>query len=118
MVQLQADPKRMPVENPMVLWDETRSPFQRVAIIRIPKQDPTEFKDRALAETLSFTPWHALPDHRPLGAINRTRRIVYDVISRYRHQRNSEPREHEPSSLGVQRQGNPWPIEVHPSCNP
>ena len=91
MVQLQADPKRMPVENPMVRWDESLSPFQRVAIIRIPKQDPTAFQDLMLAETLSFSPWHSLPDHRPLGAINRARRIVYDELSKYRHKRNSEP---------------------------
>lgn len=99
MVQLQIDPRRMPVENPMVLWDEALSPFQRVAIIRIPKQDPKEFKDLELAEALSFSPWHALPDHRPLGSINRARRVVYDELSKYRHGRNSEPHKREPGSL-------------------
>ena len=98
MVQLQTDPVRMPVEDPAVVWDEALSPFQRVALIRIPKQDPTAFRDLAFGEQLSFTPWHALPEHRPLGSINRARRVVYDAISRYRHEQNKEPRR-EPTAI-------------------
>jgi hypothetical protein len=98
VVQLQTDPVNMPVEDPSVVWDEALSPFQRVALIRIPKQDPTAFKDLAFGEQLSFTPWHALPEHRPLGSINRARRVVYDAISRYRHEQNKGPRR-EPTAL-------------------
>jgi hypothetical protein len=29
------------------------------------------------AEDMSFDPWHALAEHRPLGGINRARRAVY-----------------------------------------
>jgi hypothetical protein len=35
---------------------------------------------------LSFTPWHALPEHKPLGSINRLRKVVYERISNTRHQ--------------------------------
>lgn len=28
-------------------------------------------------ESLSFNPWHALAEHRPLGGMNRLRRAVY-----------------------------------------
>jgi hypothetical protein len=98
VIQLQIDPVRMPVEDPAVVWDEALSPFQRVALIRIPKQDPSAFNDLAFGEQLSFTPWHALTEHRPLGSINRARRVVYDAISRYRHEQNNEPRR-EPTVL-------------------
>ena len=52
----------------------------------------------ALAENLSFTPWHSLPEHRPLGGINRARKVAYRTISVFRHQRNGVPRE-EPVGL-------------------
>jgi hypothetical protein len=43
-------------------------------------------------ENLSFTPWHALPEHRPLGGINRAREVIYEAISTQRHTYNREPR--------------------------
>jgi hypothetical protein len=75
MVQVQTDPVRMPIEDSLTIWDEALSPYQRVAIIRIPRQDVT-VKGLEIAENLAFTPWHALPEHRPLGNMNRTRRVV------------------------------------------
>ena len=91
-VQLQADPVTMPVENPVVMWDEAVSPFQRVAIIRIPKQDIGAKSWVEFGENLSFTPWHSLPEHRPLGSNNRARRAVYEAISEFRHERNGVAR--------------------------
>jgi hypothetical protein len=83
MVQVQTDPVRMPIEDSLTIWDEARSPFQRVAIIRIPRQDITA-KGLEIAENLAFTPWHALPEHRPLGNMNRARRVIYEMVSKYR----------------------------------
>ncbi len=97
-VQLQTDPVKMPVEDALVIWDEAQSPFQRVAIIRIPKQ---EIGDKAwldFAENLSFTPWHSLPEHRPLGSNNRARRVIYEAISEFRHRMNAAPRQ-EPKDI-------------------
>jgi hypothetical protein len=34
-----------------------------------------------------------LPEHRPLGAVNRVRRVVYEQISTVRHELNQAPRE-------------------------
>ena len=87
-VQLQADPMTMPVEDPVVMWDEAEAPFQRVALIRIPKQDITSEAWVEFAENLSFTPWHSLPEHRPLGSNNRARLKVYEAISDFRHEMN------------------------------
>ncbi|KAF8926952.1 hypothetical protein BGZ52_005017, partial [Haplosporangium bisporale] len=50
----------------------------------------------ALGERLSFNPWHSLPEHKPLGAMNRFRKVVYERISRVRDTMNSVPRQ-EPS---------------------
>jgi len=97
MVQVQTDPVRMPIENPLTTWDEALSPFQRVAIIRIPRQDITP-KSLEIGEHLAFTPWHALPEHRPIGNMNRARKVIYDMVSEYRRTANGVKRE-EPTKL-------------------
>lgn len=97
-VQVQSDPMTMPIEDPVVMWDEQQAPFQRVAIIRIPKQDVTEEGRSDIAESLSFTPWHALPEHRPLGSNNRARLSVYEAISEFRHRMNDASRR-EPTEI-------------------
>lgn len=51
---------------------------------------------QSFCENLSFTPWRALPENRPLGKINRARLKVYETIAKYRHGKNnvnySEPK--------------------------
>jgi len=88
MVQLQTSQRQMPVEDSRWLWSESRSPFIKVATIRIPAQDFDNAERDTFAENLSFTPWHTLPEHAPLGGINRCRRIVYQAISKIRHTAN------------------------------
>jgi len=100
MVQLQTDPVKMPVEDATIVWDEKLSPFQKVATIRIPKQNPDLPAQLETSEHLSFTPWHSLPDHRPLGNTNRIRRTVYELISRLRHQKNKVARKEPTGSDG------------------
>lgn len=93
LVQLQTDPVSMPVEDPTVPWD---APYQKVATIRIPPQIFDSPEQLAFCENLSFTPWHALPEHRPLGGINRARKAIYAAVSFLRHELNGVP-ELEPS---------------------
>lgn len=93
LVQVQSCPTAMPVENPTVVWNENVSPFHKVATISISKQDfDTPERDR-FGENLSFTPWHSLPEHRPLGGINRARRFTYNALSELRHDMNGVPRQ-------------------------
>jgi hypothetical protein len=80
------------VEDCMHEWNEEQAPFYEVATIQIPSQDFDTPELNELGETLSFNPWHALPDHTPLGSINRMRKIVYERISRIRNEMNSAPR--------------------------
>ena len=95
-VQRRTSPS-MEVENSMVEWKEAEAPYVKVATITIPSQQFATRERDDFGENLSFTPWHALPQHRPLGAVNRVRRIVYEEISRLRHQLNGTP-QREPSA--------------------
>jgi hypothetical protein len=91
-VQPQTDPATMPVEDSTTVWDETKAPFIEVATIRIPKQRFDSDAQQTFCETLSYTPWHALAEHRPVGGINRVRKVVYEGISVLRHKLNTTPR--------------------------
>ena len=91
-VQLQGDAAAMPVEDPTIAWSERSSPFVPVARLTIPKQAFDTPERKAFGENLSFTPWHGLDAHRPLGGINRVRRSVYETISTLRHRLNDAPR--------------------------
>jgi hypothetical protein len=92
MLQLQTDPYTMPIEDGLAVWDESVSPFRKVATVVIPQQEFTSADQVRCCENSSFNPWHCLPEHRPMGAINRVRRVVYKAISEFRHNRNQVPR--------------------------
>ncbi len=100
LVQKRTDPASMPIEDATIEWDEARAPFARVATIVIPVQRFESAAQMRLAEQISYTPWHTLPEHEPLGGINRTRRVVYEAVSRVRHELNGTVRQ-EPVSLEV-----------------
>jgi hypothetical protein len=85
MIQFQEDPEIMPIEDPTVKWT---SPFIKMATIRIPKQEFDFAEQIKFGENLSFTPWHALEAHRPIGGVNRARKDVYVALSEFRHSRN------------------------------
>jgi hypothetical protein len=81
----------MSIEDYTIEWNEQQAPMYEIATIRIPRQNfqTTELND--LGENLSFNPWHTLPEHRPLGCLNRVRKIVYERISRVRREMNKVP---------------------------
>jgi hypothetical protein len=91
-VQLRVDSKEMPIEDPTITWSEQASPFVPVAHLTIERQVFDTPERVAFGEALSFTPWHGLDAHRPLGGINRVRRTVYEAISRLRHDLTHTPR--------------------------
>jgi len=82
----------MSVEDSMTEWKEAEAPFHKVATIVIPRQEFDTPEQNRFCENLSFTPWHALPEHRPLGVTNRLRKVIYQHISRVRHEMNSAAR--------------------------
>ena len=51
-----------------------------VATLRIPPQQVDPSGDLATkCESMSFNPWHALAEHRPMGGMNRLRKVVYQA---------------------------------------
>ena len=83
----------MSVEDSMTEWKESQAPFYQVATIHIPKQVFDTPDQNKFCENLSFTPWHALPEHKPLGVVNRMRKVIYERISRVRHEMNLTKRQ-------------------------
>lgn len=88
LVQLQTDPFLMPIENAAVVWPERLSPRVPVATIRIPRQTFASQEQIAFASVLAYNPWHCVPEHRPLGNVNRARRRLYAAVSQLRMQVN------------------------------
>jgi hypothetical protein len=92
LVQTQTDPDRMPIENASVIWPERLSPYRAAALLHIPRQEFGTPAQMQFDRHLSFNPWHALPEHRPLGNQNRARRVIYETTSRFRQQMNRDAR--------------------------
>jgi hypothetical protein len=91
--QLCTDLATMPVEDASVLWPDTVSQPQRIAKITFPAQDAYSPARRVYADdVLSFNPWHALAEHRPLGSIMRVRIKAYEASTAFRHTMNNAPR--------------------------
>lgn len=76
------------VEDVINAWDEVKAPFVPVARITIPEQQFDTPERNAACEALTYNPWHAIKAHKPLGAINRMRRVVYQAISELRFDMN------------------------------
>ena len=100
MVQRRGDAQAMPVEDSTVRWEEGQSQFVTIGKLTIPQQTFDSPEQMKYCENLSFTPWHATDQHRPLGSLNRTRRVVYEATSTLRHRLNGTARV-EPINLAV-----------------
>lgn len=81
-VQLYVDPERTPIEDASVEWREVDAPFVTVARLTIPQQDlgtDAGKRQEEYVERLSFDPWHAPVEFRPLGDMMRARNETYRV---------------------------------------
>jgi Catalase len=66
-----------PIEDASVNWP---TPYVTVARLMLPAQDTHSEEGRKLAEQAEagvFDPWQALEAHRPLGDVQRARKVVY-----------------------------------------
>ncbi|MBP2296959.1 catalase family protein [Azospirillum rugosum] len=90
-VQLCTDLEAMPIENAAVEWPEDKSPYVTVARITVdPQVAWSPERSKAGDDRLSFSPWHGLAAHRPLGSIMRMRRHAYAMSARFRAERNGD----------------------------
>ena len=87
LVQRWPDLSRMPT---WAIEDATRTwpaPWVKVATIEILQQ--SGIAERAAeAEPMTFSPWHAMAAHQPLGSINRARLAIYQTMSAFRNAKN------------------------------
>jgi hypothetical protein len=76
-VRMRDAPTPKDVENAALWWTRPRDRIVLLGKIRIPRQGfetPNQLFD---TERMMFSPWNCLPEHRPLGSINRMRLAVY-----------------------------------------
>jgi hypothetical protein len=85
--QLCTDRETMPIEDASVLWPEEDSPFVPVARLACPRQVAWSNTAEQEERTLSFSPWHGIQAHRPLGAVMRARRQAYAMSAAFRRER-------------------------------
>lgn len=98
--QLRTSGEDMPIEDATKPWSEQASPYQPVATIAYPRQNPYSPQRRIFGDdVLSFNSWRAIVEHRPLGSINRLKKEVYEASSKYRHEMNAVERR-EPRDAG------------------
>jgi catalase len=79
------------VEDVVKEWDAEKAPFVPVGQIIIPKQLFDTAVLNEACEKMTYNPWHTIAEHKPLGTINRMRRVVYQTISTLRSEMNSKP---------------------------
>jgi hypothetical protein len=84
-VQFCTNLKTMPIEDASRVWPEEQSPFITVGRVRIsPQVAWSQERSAAVDDGMSFSPWHGLAAHRPLGSIMRVRKVVYETAARFR----------------------------------
>ncbi|MDY7540393.1 catalase family protein [Undibacterium sp. 5I1] len=88
-VQLCTDIEKMPIEDASVAWPEELSPYLTVARISVPSQVAwSEGRSKAIDDGMSFSPWHGVVAHRPLGSIMRIRKAAYEMSAKFRAEHN------------------------------
>lgn len=94
--QLCTDTGTMPIEDASVPWPESQGPHVPVARLVLPPQVAwDDERSPAFDDALSFSPWHGIAAHRPIGSVMRVRRHAYAASSAFRGQHNGCPM-HEP----------------------
>ena len=88
-VQLNTSTDTMPIEDASVVWPEDESPYVPVARITAgPQVAWDEGQHERIDDRMWFSPWHGIAAHRPLGAIMRVRKAVYEASSGFRAKAN------------------------------
>ena len=90
-IQLGTSPEHHPTEDASIVWDELTSPYQTIGTVEFPPQDSFLQERRVFWEDhMYLDPWRGLAAHRPLGSINRLRKIVYKRSQKKRDELNAK----------------------------
>ena len=65
----------------------------RVATLVLARQDIDAPGQPQYGENLAFNPWHALPEHSPMGSLGEARKAVYKASADLRRHFNGLPAE-------------------------
>ena len=70
-----------PIEYAKPAWP---TPFETIATLTLPAQDFTAPEQLEFCKYLRYTPWHCIPEHQPLGGIQRCQKLMYEKSSHLR----------------------------------
>ena len=95
--QLCTDIETMPIEDAARVWPEDKSPYVTVARLAVEPQTAwSQERSTGIDDGMSFSPWHGLAAHRPLGSIMRLRKAAYEASAGFRAEKSGltiiEPR--------------------------
>ena len=89
-VQLCTNLDTMPIEDASVEWPEAESPYLPVArIVAAPQVTWSDARVKAVDDGMSFSAWHSLAAHRPIGGVMRVRKAAYEMAAAFRSQHNA-----------------------------
>jgi hypothetical protein len=79
--QFQTDPVSEPIEDHAKEWTTGQVKLGELTI-------RNQIVDRsAKCENLVFNPWNSGVEHRPMGNMNRARKLIYEAAKSYRQER-------------------------------
>ena len=84
-VQFYVDPATTPIEGAYA-WKPEDAPYVKLAELVIPRCEldtPDAKQEERHLNGLSFNPWHAIAEHRPIGEIQRARGMIYQASAKY-----------------------------------
>jgi hypothetical protein len=88
-IQLCTNLETMPIEDASVQWPENESPYVAVARITArPQETWSTLRSASMDDGLSFSLWHGIADHRPIGAVMRVRKQAYAASVAFRESHN------------------------------
>jgi len=91
-VQLCTDLEAMPVDDSSVVWDEKQSPYVAVARLTVPAQLGWQLGlSEQQEQAVSYSPWHGIIAHQPIGGVNRARKPTYEMSTKFRGEYNGCP---------------------------
>lgn len=91
LVQFSVNDQDTPLDKATVRWSEELSPPVHVATLVLPEQELGTRGQDTYGENLAFNPWHALPEHEPVGSIAEARKVAYRASAEVRRNVNGVP---------------------------
>ena len=88
LVQIKHEPRPVDVEDASLEWKGRRDVKVSLGRIEIPMQNFDMANQDCTCQDVAFNPWNCLPEHQPLGSLNRMRLAVYTASARARHRLN------------------------------